>query len=655
VANINYKIGGKYDPSGINNAKNGINSLGDTAKTVQNVLKGFLALKAVQIGKDLVMDSMNAFAAQQKAISSLTVAIGNNANMTSSSLRNIIDYTRQLSGVTIFSDQELQTQATLLTAMGLNEEQIRKTLKAATELSSAGIGTLEGNVKNLGKTFGGLTGELGESIPALKSLTKEQLIHGDAIDLVSEKYNGFAENLRTSTMSGQISGLTNSLTDLKEAIGQAFQPLTSPFITFITTIIDKWTDAINKYSEYDLLMRKGGLRTLQEEKRFVELEIEKTQTAQKADVKAANFPDFNNWLKQARFNQPEKYNKYDNDSLKNYAIEYSKMVQEVANRTEPTLKALRETLITLNTSIAEQEKKEIKPLSNNGIATTPPSLGKGLTLPDDFFVIDYGKLKLDLPAIEFNNSVEYALPTLYDGGQAPKDIGMSKIGGVDDILNSISAPFENLTYMVEGLTGPLAPLIQGFTSMGSVMQILSPLQTIFQSILETIAPVVDSLLAPLIGILKIVGRVIGALIIPALKFLEPVIELISMGFILLYNFAIKPLANSIIWVISALYNTISTVVNSIIGALNHIPFVNISWRMSKMDAQSMYLKDIDEGSLTEAGSSSDGSSGSNSSYTGTRDITVNIFYSNSFVSGDARQIALAIQEELKLANALTGA
>ena len=53
--------------------------------------------------------------------------------------------------------------------------------------------TLESAVKNLAKTFGGLTGELGESIPKLKELTTEQLKSGEAVKFVLENYKGYAE------------------------------------------------------------------------------------------------------------------------------------------------------------------------------------------------------------------------------------------------------------------------------------------------------------------------------------------------------------------------------------------------------------------------------------------------------------------------------
>jgi hypothetical protein len=80
----------------------------------------------------------------------------------------------------------------------------KNTLTAAVELSSAGIGNLETDVKNLTKTYVGLTGELGETIPFLRTLTKEQLSAGVAIDVVKEKHAGFAKTLAQNTMEGKI-------------------------------------------------------------------------------------------------------------------------------------------------------------------------------------------------------------------------------------------------------------------------------------------------------------------------------------------------------------------------------------------------------------------------------------------------------------------
>ena len=219
MASIYYKINGKADNSAINSAKKGIESLGKVASNVQKILTGFLALKGIQaIGKG-VSESLEAYKTQQKAMVQLTQAVSNNANLTSGSLQNLISLTKQLQATSIYSDDELQTQASILAGMGLTEQQIKDTLKAATELSSAGIGNLESNVKNLAKTFGGMTGELGEVLPGLKNMSKEALQSGEAIKYVAAQYAGFAQNLADNTLEGKEKKISNIINDLKEKAG----------------------------------------------------------------------------------------------------------------------------------------------------------------------------------------------------------------------------------------------------------------------------------------------------------------------------------------------------------------------------------------------------------------------------------------------------
>ena len=85
---------------------------------------------------------------------------------------------------------------------------------------AAGTGqTLEFGVKNLAKTFAGLTGELGESIPALKELTKEELMLGGAVDVVSEAFAGQALEL-TKVGLGPFEQLKMVLSDVSEEFGR---------------------------------------------------------------------------------------------------------------------------------------------------------------------------------------------------------------------------------------------------------------------------------------------------------------------------------------------------------------------------------------------------------------------------------------------------
>ncbi len=61
----------------------------------------------------------------------------------------------------------------------------------------------------------------------------------------------------------------------------------------------------------------------------------------------------------------------------------------------------------------------------------------------------------------------------------------------------------------------------------SVIAVLDPLGTIFGGIKSVLEPVINTVLAPLIGAFKQVGVLIGSLIVPILKALEPVLTFCS--------------------------------------------------------------------------------------------------------------------------------
>lgn len=137
--------------------------------------------------------------------------------------QRLIAQAGELQSRTTLGDEAIIEQQAFLAALGLTESQIGDTINAAVQLSAALGISLESAVKNLAKTFGGMTGELGESIPALKNLTKEQLMAGEAISFVNENYKGFAETAAATGM-GPLVQLKNALGDLGEQIGVILLP-----------------------------------------------------------------------------------------------------------------------------------------------------------------------------------------------------------------------------------------------------------------------------------------------------------------------------------------------------------------------------------------------------------------------------------------------
>lgn len=137
--------------------------------------------------------------------------------------QRLIAQAGELQSRSTLGDEAIIEQQAFLAALGLSEKQIGDTIEAAAQLSAALNMDLDSAVKNLAKTYGGMTGELGESIPALKELTAEQLKAGAAVDYVNENYKGFAETA-ANTGAGPLIQLKNALGDVAEQFGALLLP-----------------------------------------------------------------------------------------------------------------------------------------------------------------------------------------------------------------------------------------------------------------------------------------------------------------------------------------------------------------------------------------------------------------------------------------------
>lgn len=144
--------------------------------------------------------------------------------------QRLIKQAGELQSRSTLGDEAIIEQQAFLAALGLSEKQIGATIEAAAQLSVALNMDLGSAVKNLAKTYGGMTGELGEGIPALKNLTKEQLQAGEAIKYVNDNYKGFAETA-ASTGTGPLTQLKNIIGDIAESFGVILLPAIQKFAT----------------------------------------------------------------------------------------------------------------------------------------------------------------------------------------------------------------------------------------------------------------------------------------------------------------------------------------------------------------------------------------------------------------------------------------
>ena len=191
---------------------------------------GRLEKKLTSVGKSLSMKltaplmalgavSLNNADVQQQAEARLLTALKGRSDVQ----QRLLTQASELQSRSILGDEVIIGQQAYLASLGMTEVQIGKVIEAAAQLSAAAGMTLESAVKNLAKTFGGLTGELGESIPKLKEFTTEQLKNGEAVDFILENYKGFAETAAKEGL-GAVKQLKNAWGDFLEQIGSTMLP-----------------------------------------------------------------------------------------------------------------------------------------------------------------------------------------------------------------------------------------------------------------------------------------------------------------------------------------------------------------------------------------------------------------------------------------------
>lgn len=194
---------------------------------------------AVVFGKKAV----DAAVRQEDAVNALNNSLRRIGEFSQGTSKDLQDFASELQKTTRFGDEAAIEQLAFAQALGATAEQSKQVVKAAADLATGLNIDLGSATRNVAKTLGGFAGELGEVIPELKALTKEQLQAGAGIDLIAEKYDGLARGA-LNTFSGATEQAGNSIGDLFESFGF--------FITKNPTIIS----AINSITK-----SVGGLAT----------------------------------------------------------------------------------------------------------------------------------------------------------------------------------------------------------------------------------------------------------------------------------------------------------------------------------------------------------------------------------------------------------
>lgn len=219
----------------------------------------------------------------------------------------------------------------------------------------------------------------------------------------------------------------------------------------------------------------------------------------------------------------------------------------------------------------------------------------------------------------------------------------------DELLNVLLDPDSGL---IKAINDMIQPFLDGFNAvkeifssilnaLGSIINAVTQVFNGLTSILNTIAPLLSAIFE-IIGFVFDIVAVIGQMITPIVDAIMTIIA---------------PIIEVIMTIIRAIYKFIATIVNVVIDIYNalkwwgdDIEHLNTDMRTTTPSKKyETYTPDLS--GYTPASVSASSTSGS-ASYSAPKDVFVYITYQNSYINGDAREIALNIRDEIRNAERL---
>lgn len=210
------------------------------------------ALKSLVKG---INDTAQAYNVQAKAEKQLEVASKNNPYLDSQSVKQLKEYASYLQSISTVGDEQLIPMMSQLASTGRTQAEIQTIMKTALDVSASGMMSLDSAVTQLNATFSGNVGQLGRQISELKDLTKEELESGKAVEILSQKFKGMAEDVSSAT--GSYEKMKNAQGDFNEALGK----ITKPSVDLWNNFWQKWYEAgIEKIEKLNAQLETVDLR-----------------------------------------------------------------------------------------------------------------------------------------------------------------------------------------------------------------------------------------------------------------------------------------------------------------------------------------------------------------------------------------------------------
>lgn len=231
------------------------------------VAKGILTADAIKtlsrVALQFGIDSLHSFGQSQEAVADLELALKNQGSEIKLTSKDLQEYSSQLQRTSTFSDEAITHTEAMLISFGLAGEELKRTTKAALDLSKGLKIDLATATLILGKAAQGETGTLArygividQNIPKAKQF---EVVLGQ----VNQRFGGAAQNA-LQNVNGRLENMTNRFDDMKEKIGAGLLPV----FDFWMDKIDKATSMIERMTganEHEAQGRELTIKTLREQ------------------------------------------------------------------------------------------------------------------------------------------------------------------------------------------------------------------------------------------------------------------------------------------------------------------------------------------------------------------------------------------------------
>ncbi len=208
-------------------------NFGSGLKDFGKDLSKFVTLPLAGIGALAI----NEFIQAEKELNALNTALRNSGNFSTGAVQQFKALADELERTTNFSGGAITSASALALNYTKTAAEAEKLVRAAADLSEATGVSLDGAIKTLGSSLGGVTGQLANTIPQVRDLTEEQLRAGAAIDLVTQRFGGTAQ-AATQNLGGEITRLKNGFASFATEIGTQLAPFVRALVANLNRLLD---------------------------------------------------------------------------------------------------------------------------------------------------------------------------------------------------------------------------------------------------------------------------------------------------------------------------------------------------------------------------------------------------------------------------------